>query len=368
MDKMLLLFIQDQIFNDEDDDDDQMVLLTEGLLVSKEKRLRISNYYEETIPKYMDDDFKAHFRIKRSTVEVLLCSLGPHFTRQSGRPQLPLKKQLLLSIWYLSNQEVFRSISDRFDVSKSTAYECIGRFLNAVMAIANEFIKWPSHAEAQRTSLHFREQNGFPDIIGCIDGSHVPIAKPKNKPDSYINRKGYHSIILQGICNEKYEFIDVSCGWPGSMHDARVLRKSDFGIKMTENPAALFYGNFHLLGDSAYPLNNYILTPFRDNGHLSARQKKINKKLSSIRIIIEHVYGMLKSRFRILKYVNRYLTVDIPKLTLVCCILHNVCMKQNDNVELEDNLEPTVIEEDNYYGEEQDHVREAKRNYISTIL
>lgn len=45
-------------------------------------------------------------------------------------------------------------------------------------------------------------KHGFPKVIGAIDGTHVKIA-PKKNPESYVNRKGYHSIQLQ-VQKNKY--------------------------------------------------------------------------------------------------------------------------------------------------------------------
>lgn len=97
-------------------------------------------------------------------------------------------------------------------MAKSTAHEMVYRILEALIIIRKKFIKWPNLEKARKTSNHFRENNGFPNIIGIIDGSHIPIAKPTINQESYINRKGYHSLILQGVCDEKKRFIDVSCG------------------------------------------------------------------------------------------------------------------------------------------------------------
>lgn len=55
--------------------------------------------------------------------------------------------------------------------------------------------------------------------------------------------------------------IDVFCGWPGSVHDARVLKNSEI-YWLATNTDNKFPGNVHLLGDAAYPLLDWLLTPF----------------------------------------------------------------------------------------------------------
>ena len=46
------------------------------------------------------------------------------------------------------------------------------------------------------------EQGGFPDVVGLIDGIHISIRAPIEEPDAYINRKKFHSINVQVICDE----------------------------------------------------------------------------------------------------------------------------------------------------------------------
>ncbi|KAG0425533.1 hypothetical protein HPB47_027305 [Ixodes persulcatus] len=63
-------------------------------------------------------------------------------------------------------------------------------------------------------------------MIGAIDGCHVEILRPTESPNSYYNWSKFHSIVLQGICDDQNRFIDVYIGFPGSAHDARILKES----------------------------------------------------------------------------------------------------------------------------------------------
>ena len=66
----------------------------------------------------------------------------------------------------------------------------------------------------------------FPQVLGALDGSHIPIKAPKDDPNEYVNRKSFHSIVLQGVVDANGKFLHVSTGYAGSIHDARVLRMS----------------------------------------------------------------------------------------------------------------------------------------------
>lgn len=129
------------------------------------------------------------------------------------------------------------------------------------------------------------------------------------------------------------KFIDVFCGYPGSVHDARVLRNSPLFIDAEVNRDRLFPGNSHLIADSAYPLKSWLLTPFRDNGHLTRRQLRYNFLHSSTRMVVERSLALLKGRFRKLKTameLNR--EQDTPGIVVAACVLHNICLMSEDDI------------------------------------
>ena len=104
------------------------------------------------------------------------------------------------------------------------------------------------------------------------------------------------------------KFIDVSTGYPGSIHDARILRLSSLFQRPTvsqlyRRPVRNINGLDIaplIVGDSAYPLKEWLMKPYPDNGLLSNAQKRFNKKLSQGRVIAEQAYGHLKGRWRCL--------------------------------------------------------------------
>ncbi|KAH3846748.1 hypothetical protein DPMN_089051 [Dreissena polymorpha] len=86
---------------------------------------KVANDVEVTVPQYLPDDFKTFFRIIRGTFRRVLerISADDQFRRRiatGDREQVPLDKDLLMTLWYLGNLETIRSIADRFNVSKST--------------------------------------------------------------------------------------------------------------------------------------------------------------------------------------------------------------------------------------------------------
>ena len=113
---------------------------------------------------------------------------------------------------------------------------------------------------------------GFPGVIGAIDGCHIPCKQPINNANDYYNRKGFHSIILQGVCDNKARFIDIFVGMPGRMHDARVFRNSPLYRDIMNEGNPLIPSRYHIIGDTTYPLLESCMTPIKDNGYLSRSQ------------------------------------------------------------------------------------------------
>ena len=59
----------------------------------------------------------------------------------------------------------------------------------------------------------------------------------------YFNRKQDYSAVIQGVADASFRFLDIRAGYPGSIHDARVLRLSNLPreIELTRQLAERAY-------------------------------------------------------------------------------------------------------------------------------
>ena len=129
------------------EDDGEFHLIAAIVTFMKRDLQRVVGFYEAVVPSYSIDEFRSHFRMTKNTFEVLTQELAatgiiPTGNRFGRRP-IPLQKQILAFIWYMSNMEVIRSVSDRFNVTLSSLERIIKRVSRAVINIKQDYLKWP---------------------------------------------------------------------------------------------------------------------------------------------------------------------------------------------------------------------------------
>ena len=154
-----------------------------------------------------------------------------------------------------------------------------------------------------------------------------------NERIEYFNRKQDYSIVVQAVADASFKFLDVSTGFPGSIHDARILRLSKLHREVGQgnwlNGPSKQIGACEvrplLVGDSAYPLSTWLMKPFKQTPPLTESQLRYNRALSQARVVIEQAYGILKGRWRCLYKAMEEKASNAPLTILACCVLHNIC-------------------------------------------
>ncbi|KAL1250636.1 hypothetical protein QQF64_018432, partial [Cirrhinus molitorella] len=72
----------------------------------------------------------------------------------------------------------------------------------------------------------------FPNVVRCIDGTHIPIIAPNENEADFVNRKSIHSINVQIICDASHIITSVEAKLPGSVHDSRIYRESTLSNRL----------------------------------------------------------------------------------------------------------------------------------------
>lgn len=162
-------------------------------------------------------------------------------------------------------------------------------------------IRWPTGEEEVAAVRHqFFQLDGFPGVVGAVDGTHVRIQAPSAHEAAYINRKNYHSINVQIIVSADCKILDVVANWPGGTHDSRILRESTIGRELA---AGVHPGL--LLGDSGYPCRSWLMTPFLQPR--SRAQARYNASHSTTRAVVERYVTIIKVRRLISCYQQHFI-------------------------------------------------------------
>ena len=152
----------------------------------------------------------------------------------------------------------------------------------------------------------------------------------------FYNYKGMHSVVLMAVVNAHYEFMLVSIGDSGRQSDGGVFAASHIGYVMGNNllkipkPRCPNGSNkplpsYVLVGDEAFPLRDYLVKPYARSS-LATEQRITNLRISRARNVVENVFGICASCFRVLRrpIIGKVQTVEA--VTKAVVILHNFLM------------------------------------------
>ncbi|WAR11588.1 HARB1-like protein, partial [Mya arenaria] len=111
-------------------------------------------------------------------------------------------------------------------------------------------VKFPTGLEIESVKRKFYSVAGSPNVVGAVDGTHVKIQAPPDNEADYVNRKGYHSLNEQMVCDAN-PCMTVACSRRGSC--ARSWRLQFFkGVPPDSIPPGI-------------PEFGFVLEKFKDN-------------------------------------------------------------------------------------------------------
>jgi len=342
---LLLSSSSDESSSDDDDAYDSDMTENLAVLLFYREEHEKQAQYMDVIEHYSDLDHWRHFRVSRSTAQILVDFVQPFLDKvyHGGCPPVCCKEMIYMTLMYLANQGALRLIGDKFGRSESACCNCVHIVSKILSENQGKFIEWPTAEQIPAVTSAFQARAGFPGVISAVDGCHIKIHPPLMSQKSYLNYKRFHSIVLLGFVRSDRQFSYVSVGFPGSNHDSYVLQRSNWWEKAQTNPSALFpSGEFHVIGDSAFPLCDFMMVPYKQSGQaVSTEMKTFNRKLSCTRVVVEQAFGDLQNRFRRCQDIHGSIA-NAVNTVVAACVIHNICIRNGDMNFSEDCVDPVM--------------------------
>uniref|UniRef100_A0A3P9LKX3 DDE Tnp4 domain-containing protein n=1 Tax=Oryzias latipes TaxID=8090 RepID=A0A3P9LKX3_ORYLA len=210
-------------------------------------------------------------------ISIALTCFKPKLQQRTRRSHsLSVEQQVLIGLRFYASGTFYQVVGDNIGVDKST--------VTVSIALASLI---------SQTKHKFFTLGNMPNTIGVIDCTHVHIQAPHERDWEYINRKGRRSINIQLVGDADLIITNCVVKWPGSVHDARILREN-----------------------SAYPLLPWLITPFLAAS--TPAQARFNT-------------AHCKTRCRGFACLNslRVEPQGACNIILACIVLHNIATRRN---------------------------------------
>lgn len=148
--------------------------------------------------------------------------------------------KLLSTLQVLASGSFQTPIAGASGLSQPSISRAMWDVVPAILRRVARYIKFPQdRRKIEETKQEFFNVVGFPNVVGAIDCTHVPIVPPCENEHVFRNRKQTYSINTQVVCNASNIITNVVAKFPGSVHDSYIFRNSSLhGMiqDMDDNP------------------------------------------------------------------------------------------------------------------------------------
>ncbi|KAJ1217185.1 hypothetical protein NDU88_004780 [Pleurodeles waltl] len=201
------------------------------------------------------------YRLDRATIQELCAQLEPDLMSAIRHPTgIPPLVQVLSVLHFLASGSFQTTVAMASGMSQPMFSNVLSRVLSALLKHMRSYIVFPQVEDLPTVKGDFCALGQIPNIIGAIDGTHVAFVPPAEMNRCTESEKSCDSMNVQIVCLEDQYISHVHAKYPGSVHDAYILRNSSIPYVMGQ----LQRHRVWLIGDSVYPNLSWLLTPVRN--------------------------------------------------------------------------------------------------------
>nr|XP_023011702.1 protein ANTAGONIST OF LIKE HETEROCHROMATIN PROTEIN 1-like [Leptinotarsa decemlineata] len=266
----------------------------------------------------------------QSTFDYILENIESHISKHSNfRECISPKHKLILTLRYLGTGATF----DHWDFHSECHIQLFDKwFMKPVIwnNLNQKHMPFPTESTFSSIAEQFYTTWKFPNCVGAIDGKHIRNICPAKSGSFYFNCKKYFSIVLQSLVDARYKFISIEVGSYGKQSDGGIFTTSSLYYHLEQNTFCV-PGSKTLSGTncstrfrrrcglSIKAVSNEIFS----GQNMSQEQEKFNYCLSRARRLVECAFGIITSKWRILKTEIEIVPDKVDLIVKCICLLHN---------------------------------------------
>jgi hypothetical protein len=262
----------------------------------------------------------------------------------TSRIGVPIEIKLFATLRILGRGAYFDDIPELSGMSTSTAHRSFRAYIRNFSAkFYNKYVFTPEGQDLQKTMDHYSRM-GLDGAIGSCDNVHVPLQMcpadyywrcvgKEGKPTlsysvsvDHTRRIQHSSRSFFGARNDKTT--SLFDPWLTGVHSGILPKSSVFYELMNADGTFSSETVAWLICDGGYHKWATMICPY---GATSVRAERLwSEMLESVHKDVECVFGIMKSRFRILRHGMRiHYFHEIDAVWFTCCIMHNMMLEHD---------------------------------------
>ncbi len=198
-----------------------------------------------------------------------------------------------------------------------------------LLVVTQDCILWPSSADRaalQQTMVDLAPAPGTLLPIGVVDGTAQYVRRPgADEPLYYNGRKKRHFLNHLVVCDWRGRIMAAFVGYNGRTHDSIAYRTCPLHTRRRE----FFSQGQTLLADNGFQGCDLLTPVTRRGSGPSERERMYNKLVRRYRVVIEFLFGAMKSKFGIIAGTWRHNLARADMVFMLCCQLMNFYMDVN---------------------------------------
>ncbi|RVE42584.1 hypothetical protein evm_012753 [Chilo suppressalis] len=279
-----------------------------------------------------DHVFMNTYRLTKPLVRNLIEEVTPVMPETTKSIEFSVESKVLAALSFYASGKFQKSIGGRSDPSLTQYFvgSAVQQVTEAINhpSIVKKYIHFPHlRNERDMVKTRFYMKYGIPNVVGCIDCTHVPISRPDDDQKVHFN-KSYHSKKAQIICDSELNIMSVDASAGGSYSCDAILNRHAVKIDLESlNHAG---ESCWLIGGPFYTQKPYLMTPIPKITKKTPEspEKYYSTMHSQALSAITETIKQLKSRWKCLETCNKQFdTSTVASIIVACCVLHNVCTR-----------------------------------------